>query len=598
MNPSWVVTFVRWKNRFLYPEQVESAPPALDFLQTLPNLVVDDDCASVSTSMSKSAPTPSVQALFYPGKVNFLTAISPGDYMFVNMVNFENDAKDIANRAKNNEPINRVDDGFKGYFKVNSVRRVLSVDPATGSKRVMYSVSGFAMSEFNNTLYFNPFLISQNEANNQFLFVSIITDVIEQYVSKKGVFKIQDIIQILINATIGDGPNPDKITNKVGRITPNTHFYVPKNLGSLLGNPAAKSAADINQYIFGIQEYSANSPTLSRGFAPRIGSVKGRFVETPIPVEGVSLIKPEYWNQVTVWSILNQYLNSPINEMFNSFRMDQNGNVLPTLVLRQMPYSSPSYKEGPSTKYMNLPRWRISPDLLKDIDIGREEAARLNFIQVNAQLAVATPETNSAFLSQQIAGKNFQADILDVQRSGLKPYIFSTNFDSIVTDKVALNASKWAKLMADALIGGELKLNGSIQTQGIVEPITIGDNLELDGVVYHIEALSHSASLLPDGKRNFTTSLQLSHGLDIRTEEMGKKVFPQMENQSIQDELSSDNKNFNSVLPGISSDSSSQYPNASDLTFKFPSTPVGELPAPSKKQTVDDPNKRSRRRSR
>jgi hypothetical protein len=552
--PHWVLTFVRWENRYLnISEDGMNTEQRQRFLATRRPLVVENDCASVSVSYSKSSHTPSMQAMLYAGDVNYLTAIAPGDFVLVNMLNFPKDARRVADNARSVQPINSFSDGFKGLFKVQSVRRVLTIDPATGTKRVMFQVSGFGFTEFNNTLYFNPFLLSQNEANNQFLFVTRISEVWEQYVSQKGTISVQNILRLLIDSTIGTGLNTDANTKKENlKLTQNVHFYIPQAVGRLLGLPKAKSAKDIYNYLFGIQTYTATSSkqTVGVGMNPKIASVENRFYMTDKQCQGATLLKPEYWNQVTVWSILNQYTNSPINELFVTLRVAPKGSVMPTVVFRQMPFSSEKYK-GISTKFLNLPRWKVSPDLLLDINIGRDEAARINFVQVFGVVPNASQGSNTGYISQQIAAKNFQLDQLDIRRSGLKPYIITSNFDSVVSDKQGVLAPTWAKLLADALIGGQLKLNGSITSYGIVEPIAVGDNLELDGVVYHIEGVSHQCSLAPDGKRHFITSLELSNGVDIMSEK-GRKVFGQMRNTNMQSEQKEDFQIFDGNLPGIS----------------------------------------------
>ena len=554
--PHWVLTFIRWNNRFLNLPEAKLTPGDRSyFLSTRPPLVVENDCASVSVSYSKESHTPSMQAMLYAADVNYSTAVAPGDFVFVNMLDFPEDARRVGNAARALKPINGVQDGFKGLFKVQSVRRVLGIDPATGTKRIMYQIAGFAFTEFNNTLYFNPFLLSQNEASNQFLFVSRVSSVWEQFVSKKGIFAVQSILRLLIDSTIGFGFNSAATDKKGFNVTQNTHFYIPDKVGKLLGQPNAKSAKDIYNYLFGVQAYSASSSantTLAQGMNPKISKVIGRYYTTPVPCQGSSFLKPEYWNQVAVWSVLNQYTNSPINELFTTLRVSPDGSVMPTVVFRQIPFSSEKYK-GTSTKFLNLPRWKVSADLLKDINIGRDEAARINFVQVFATVPQATQESNQGYISQQIAAKNFVVDQLDVRRSGLKPYIVTSNFDTITTDKAAFLAPTWAKLLGDSLIGGHLKLNGSIECFGIVEPIAVGDNLELDGVVYHIEGLSHSCTLLPDGKRSFHTSIDISHGVDVRSEK-GDKIFGQMDYTDYQLEKKNDQDNFDNTLPGISDD--------------------------------------------
>src|SRR5579859_1785431 len=68
-------------------------------------------------------------------------------------------------------------------------------------------------------------------------------------------------------------------------------------------------------------------------------------------------------------------------------------------------------------------------------------------------------------------------------------------------------------LVADRLIGSQYTLSGMMNSYLIQSPICEGDNLEFDGVVYHIEGVQHSASISEDGVRTARTTLSLSNGM-------------------------------------------------------------------------------------
>ncbi len=564
ISPSWVLTFVRWKNRYFGIDNTNSASNSKDvgadnnFLATLPPMIVDNDCASLSITVSKSSNTPSLQALLYPGDINYLTAVAPGDFVFVNILNHESEARNIYFLAKSLKPINTKDSGFKGLFKIQSVRRILGVDPASGRKKVMFQITGYGFTEFNNIVYFNPFLVSKEDTGPKgfTLFVSRISDQWRQALlneNKKGIPSVQRVIKLLIDTVIGKGFNKELTTFKDGqKMTQNTHFYIPKEVGQLLGFPSAKAAKDIYNYIFGVQEYTVPSqnsnPPLEKVLNPIIKSKQENYFFTPREVQGAALIKPEYWSEIPLWSILGQYLNSPINEIFNSFKINPDGLIVPTVTLRQIPYSTEKFK-GLSTKFFNLPRWVISPDFLLDINIGRDDALRFNFFQLFSTVPFAPDASNVAFLSTQIKDNNL-AEILDIRRSGLRPYIKRSDFDEIISGKEIVKNSEWVRLLADANTGGHLKFTGSITCFGIQEPIAPGDNLELDDVVYQIQTVTHNCSIQPDGKKTFVTSIELVNGLDVQSED-GDIVFPQMRNTDMQKELE-ENRETSFTLPGIS----------------------------------------------
>lgn len=547
VSPAWVLTFVRWENRDT--QRIKNVSPT----DVRDPLVVENDCISVTTNSSKGTLTPNTSATLVMTDVNYETAVAPGDFVLVNMLNWPEDARRVADNARAKKPINGANDGFKGIFKVQGVRRIDTTDPATGTKVVLFRINGFAFTEFNNTIYFNPYLIDPNQdPKNLLLFASFIGRDWQALVNQKGLTNVQDIIAVLIQSFIGSGITDQGRIEKNGTVkTPNVHFYIPELVGRLLGVRGAKAAKDIYVYLFGIQKYAGGTASsLSAGMNP-VGLKErfGRFFYTPTPCDGSSILKPEYWNQVKTWSILNQYTNSPLNELYTCFRMSPNGNVMPTLVFRQIPFTNEDYVGGGAvTKFLNLPRWKINPALVLDRDIGRDESARVNFVQYFGR---STLGAEGADIAQQIAQINYVYDIGDVQRSGLRPYIVTTQFDDPTTVKKEYRSPKWAKIVADTLIGGHLKLNGTINTAGLVDPIAVGDNLEFDGTVYHIEQVSHTASIsVQDGRKIFRTSLSLSSGVSVSSGVSGTR-YSEMTYTSADALRNNDYKN-NKILPGVS----------------------------------------------
>ena len=173
---------------------------------------------------------------------------------------------------------------------------------------------------------------------------------------------------------------------------------MPAIVGKLLAINEVTVAADIYNYWFGLQTYSNTSSNTS----PKLGlnpdmneNSSDGFYYTTTPCAGKAILSPEYWNQVKAWDILNQYTNAPLNEFFTCFRADPtDGTIIPTVVLRQIPFTNEDFfvtnKFGPVnvpvTMFMNLPRWKISPALVISQDIGRDEAMRINYVQVFARI--------------------------------------------------------------------------------------------------------------------------------------------------------------------------------------------------------------------
>lgn len=535
VSPAWVLTFVRWGNRDTLRNTNDSA------FEVREPLVVENDCMQVTVSQAKGTLTPSMSALLVMSNVNYLTALAPGDFVFVNMLNFPSDARKVADKARAKKPINTSKDGFKGIFKIQGVRRVVTTDPESGTKFVAIRITGFAFTEFNNTIYFNPYLVDPNQdKKNELLFATFLGNEWQKLINDKGLTACQDIISALIQCFIGNGVSEQAQLDKNGIVkSTSTHFYIPNLVGSLLGVPGAKAAKDIYNYTFGLQKYGGASATsAASGLNPSKLSL----------APGHSLLRAEYWNQVKAWAILNQYTNAPLNELFTRFSMNKAGNIMPTVIFRQIPFTNEDFTDSTNvTRFMTLPRWKLDSALILDQDIGRDEAARINFVQFFGKSAVSSTGSEIAF---EIAKKNYVYDIKDVQRSGMRPYIVTTQFDDNTDKYKEYAAPVWAKILGDALIGGHLKMNGSLTCAGIVDPITVGDNLQLDNIVYHIESVSHTAGINPaTGKIIFRTTLALSSGIHISSSAAGTR-YAEMDHTSASAKRTDDFNN-DEILPGI-----------------------------------------------
>jgi len=562
-SPTWVLTFVRWDIR-----DTLRTPSASPTAVRAP-LVVENDCIDVTTTFNKATLTHSMSALLVETEINYADAVHPGDFVFVNMLNWESDARELAIRAGNSQPINGSNDGFKGFFKVQGVRKMIRVDPQTGTRTVLVKIDGFAFTEFNNTIYFNPNLINPKILGNQALFINDLSSAWASFVSLSGKPYLQEIIAFLIQSLIGSGVNPQAQSVSGLTVSPNVHFLMPLLVGKLLGIQSTHTLAarDIYNYIFGIQQYAGGQvQTLQQGMTPSNLNANPRYPKYPNFYyttqfcTGNTLLKPEYWNQVTLWSILNQYTNAPMNELFSCFRIDPfTGSVRPTIVFRQIPFTSEDFttqkfgvQDGNAativvTNFLSLPRWKIGSESIFSADLGTDEAARINFVQYYAKSAY---DKAGADIAQETALHNYTFDANDIVRSGLRPYVVQNQFEDL--PDIAVNfAPVWARIFGDAVIGGHLKVNGTLECIGIVEPITVGDNLEFDSVVFHIEQVVHRSFINPsNGIKTFRTTLSLSHGVNLNSSTQGTQ-YGQMANPNAYTDRANDYQN-EQILPGVS----------------------------------------------
>lgn len=568
-SPAWVLTFVRWQ----YRDTLRTQTSVPNTVRT--PLVVENDCIAVDTADDKGNLTPSCQITLVETDINYETDVEPGDFVFVNMLNWEQDARRVADQARALTPINGPKDGFKGMYKIQGVRKITTVDPASGNKTVIYSIDGFAFTEFNNTIYFNPNLTQKKNLANVGLYIADVAPAWASYVSRDGKPFVQEVISFLVQNFLGSSQNPKSLMANGLVISPNVHFSMPITVGRLLGTtdssnqPDAKdfrtvtAAKDVYQFIFGIQQYaSGSSLTLASGMNPSNLQSQTKypgFTYTSDFCAGNTLLKPEYWNQVKLWSIMNQYTNAPLNELYTTFRISGNNRVMPTVVFRQIPFTAEDFsgqKFGTQddaassitvTKFLSLPRWKIDSSFIFNMNVGRDEAARINFVQYYAK---SNFNDKGMEISGETAGVNYVFDKDDIARSGLRPYIAQNQFDDL-PGNIIVAAKNWARILGDAVIGGHLKLNGTINCIGIYEPIAVGDNLEVNGVVFHIEQVVHSCSINPvTGIKSFRTSVKVSHGVSVNSDSQGTRYSEMTHTSGYRDRLH-DSLN-QQILPGIS----------------------------------------------
>lgn len=542
-NPAYVLTVLRFENRDLGNYSGAGLGPGgseSTNISTRDPLPIENDAIAISVSDSKSQPNTSLEVTLKGGDINYMTAIAPGDYIIVNMLNWESEARNIRIRAGNLQPINRFQDGFKGVYRIQDVSESISVDPNSGKKSVNYKLTAFGFIEWVNKIYYNKYLVLPEEKDNQFLFMDRIADIFNNENSKKLVEKlaksqsVQDILKLLVNLFLGSGLNVNGLESTVGneKRTKNQHFLIPTTLGKLLGRPNAKHAIDICDIIIGLQKYNEsqiNDPTVA--FKPTSHTRSGKFLESKEPLKGRGLLYADYWSNIPAWSILQKYLNDSINEMYTTFRVNEKNQVVPTVVMRQKPFNTDIFgtfnktfdnpklegvkKNIQHTKFSNLPSWTVGAEMVYNLSVKRSESYRFNFIQLQGRTRTVNPDRGWE-QTEQLASPNYDYIKEDVQRSGLKPYFAKTEFDYPPGSGGGSETPNWVQLISDWVVGSHLKLQGTVTMYGVQDPICVGDNFIFNNIRYHIESVNHSMMIDPaSGKKTWRTVLSLSEGVTV-----------------------------------------------------------------------------------
>jgi hypothetical protein len=437
-----------------------------------------------------------------PNDVNYLDLIHPGDWAMIYM----NKTGSIANTnsAKSNS-------GLKMLGIVRNIRYVETDDSSTGKPRLEYVLTGDDFGAvFDMNIFFNP-LVNQNIAST-FLGAKFLSDAINSIkgakLPAKGAilkqFTPDNIIKKLINFYLGANQPLDSASSV------NEAWYLPRNLAVVFKpdtkNKPATSFVDIlDTSKIGLHKYSGGNLTVS--------NLPGATFVTSLPSEG------------TVWSVLQFLQNSIVNEMYTELVKDSKGNLQPSLVLRQVPFSNKSTQETNAffqskengvptaqipqdhqkTFFTDLPRFTINSSDIKDKNIGKSDFERINHLLV-------VPKLDGSNLDLAYASAVNKPSI---QRYGLRTYNGQTSY--IISEEIG-DPTKVCKfflhLIMDWFFLSHLLFNGTITIDGPDEHIEIGSNLFIKDIeqLFHVEGYNHVYEVAPSGEISYTTAITVSRG--------------------------------------------------------------------------------------
>lgn len=568
-SPTWALAVISLGQPVTYSRNTGKSVGSVvegAFTRRAKPLIIVDDCISLSINNPKRSHTKSLQATLRASDTNYLNqdVILPGDWIFAwCWNNVEDQAKVIAS-VLNGGPGNGFDDGLKFVGRVHNIRKRVSVSPG-GERDASYSLTAVGFEEL-DTQFFYDFALATAVAGNKLEFASFMAQLgldfsklADAEQQKAGNIKdnVSYLIEALVDMILGKGvadevnvPSERAIeaqqqTNQSValatdslKISPQSNreapfaYLVPVSVATVLGRDTAQKSksgvfgyADIMDTIIGVQQFESieeneflnnNSGTFSpRLFYPEIDpdSTKSR-KRTPINLKGTFLpVNPSFVNR-PLFQMLQQYLNSTINEMYTAMRTDENGKVVPTLIVRQIPFSTESAVQSPDmplTYFLSMPRWAIHPTMVTNLDVGRSNATRINMIHIYGD--ASTYGSNDTVTEQMVRNPPIY-DQVDIQRSGIRARMQTVNC-AIEDEKRTDGARVWMEAIADWTMGSQFTLNGTLQSYGIQSPIAEGDNLEFEGVAYHIESVTHICSIAADGTKSFKTALELSNGMPI-----------------------------------------------------------------------------------
>lgn len=566
-------------------------------------LIITEDCTSISVSTNKESHIGQMSAVLSNGR-NYLLDVLPGDWVMAWMMSYKD--TNLLERISGYKKSNQFHDGLKFVGRIQSVRNEVARS-INGEIRSEYHITANSFRELETQIFYDPAFIDNQVTRED----GILTWMARLNIDFTDFFRIENnylgnnshvIVEKFMKIVLGTGvPNSANITGQPtalvgsnsfsaaqgqeeqarsveGPLTkgetdvPQFAYGVPSTVGKLLGKdrPSNKSNVlsfiDLVECVTGVQSYeNTNASDPGALFRPRIQSGSGTsFLYTGTPLQGAFLPVSLQFTNRSVWSLIDQFRNPVINEMFTTLRANQNGDVVPQFIFRQIPFTSPAFKSkdqktdqqkredtrsyfqnlvglgvisqedfsvlsdtiqnSPSsqiafTPFLSIPRWKLDPVMISGMSIGRSDVTRCNFVHLTGQNSY---QNNAATQTEQLIKTPPILDSLDVQRSGLRPYIAQINVVNQVN--YGILPKELVEIVADWIMGNHLTVNGTVTSVGIQAPICVGDNLEFGGIVYHITGVTHSCSISADGMRRFSTSLNLANGM-LATDDTGDSDF-------------------------------------------------------------------------
>lgn len=555
-SPDWCLAVIRFANPLTYDRNSKASFSTIysDGVKIRGKpLIIRDEVVSLNVSNSKANHLTQLAATLLPHTdKNFLSEILPGDWVFAWMAHDKLTIDTVIKNVQNGKAANGWSDGLKFMGRIGGVRKILTQNPG-GHRTVGYNVNASGFTEFDATLFYEPHLAENIPAIGQY-FAALGANLNKLIDSQGQGINVNRALVLFLDLLLGQGittnlglPSTDKKLQSTAGLDAPYSYVVPKEVGAIIGKtdkskPDLLSAADCIEFVYGRQEYSEQDFTddemallnAEEGKQGTLAVVAGQRLNpsgtkgggnrrfTGNDMLGIFLPTPPNFTSHSVWSILHQYLNPAVNEMYTCLRVNPAGKVVPTLVARQLPFSTElADSDPPVTKFLSLPRWRVHPILVKRADIGRSDAMRINFVHVYGDDG---PQTMNPVAGQIVLAPPYRDD-LDIARSGLKPYM--QTISNAPSDNVTgESAKKWMAILSDILMGQQLTLTGVLEIYGVQAPICPGDNIEWDTAVFHIESVTHSCTMAPDGKKSFVTTLALSHGLSIDPGDTNLSLFP------------------------------------------------------------------------
>lgn len=481
-----------------------------------PPILIHDGINGAQVQRGKESHVKHAQVTVQGAARDLLRDVFPDDWALLWIVPTRAHFDDLLARVKKGEPANLPEDGLRLLGRVHQVRKQRRTG-ADGKKNVTSLLQLVGFQEFDSQLYYDMAVatndVLQQSVGRWLTRLGVDADAwFGRHATDDRADNINTILPQIMELVLGKGgksglnPGDASLQGSFGagaqEDAPNA-YTVPTVVGRWLGlepDGAVLSYADLIDVQVGLQRFKSAKNDLAKMQPSTFDPLSGAFYP----------FFPEMIN-TPFWQVLSKFLNPSINEMYTSLRLGGGTDpaVFPTWTVRQIPFTTEAFQDDPpSTRFLAVPRWVIPSSLVKDDDLGRSNATRTNLVHVyGSSLQFAGQNSQS----KQIVENPIIHDDLDIQRSGPRPLMLTV--ECSIDDNRSAESAKWTQLIADRTMGSHLTLSGTVSCVGLPAPIAEGDNVEIDGMVYHVEELLDVYQISPEGRKSWRTILRLTNGV-------------------------------------------------------------------------------------
>jgi hypothetical protein len=446
-------------------------------------------------------------------KVDYIEAVHPGDWIMIYM------KKNGADESIDVDSV-KPSSGLKFLGIVETVRLIEFDDPSTGKPRVEYMVTGRDWGKvFDNDIFFNPQLNQQTYQT--LLGANFLTDSSKILKGNERAsvsnFTPDAVMKNVISFYMGGKFDSLNMNNQA--------WYVPAELAQrFLPREKIKSKGvsfvDIlSTSKIGMHKFSKNKFT-------GVGALPGACLVKSLPASG------------TIWSVMHFLSNAAVNELFTDLTVDSKGNLVPSVIHRQIPFSNKAAHEtnvfnassrAPSkggngakfndkipddqkTYFIDLPRYTIPSTEIRQKNIGKSDFERVNHVIVVPRVDSQTYDI--AFVSI--------INTPSIQRYGFKTIQAQTAYVLDEAEGIKNYCERCTNLIADWFFLSHQLFNGSLIIDGIDEHVELGTNLYISDMqqLFHIEGYTHTYEVDSlSAARSYLTELRVSRGQKLVNEQ-------------------------------------------------------------------------------